>query len=171
MKKRIAIFLSLFITFCSMSDAKETLYLKSSAFENGKSIPKKFTCEGENIAPMLFWQGIPAHTKSLALIMHDPDALSGVWYHWIIFNISPNSNHIPDSKNGTQQLAKNSRGNKQYDGPCPPDDKIHHYIFTLYALTTKLQLSDEANIPAIKKTIQAYTITSATLTGLYKKTR
>jgi Raf kinase inhibitor-like YbhB/YbcL family protein/uncharacterized protein (TIGR00297 family) len=117
-----------------------TIPLSTPAFRPGQPIPAKFTCEGENLSPELQWANLPAWTKSLVLIMDDPDAPMGTFVHWAIYNIPPTLTGLPEGVStepqvsgvGTQGL--NSARRSGYTGPCPPPGKMHHYFFTLYAL-------------------------------------
>src|SRR5947207_2596648 len=114
------------------------LKLTSPAFLPTQAIPRKYTCEGENISPPLIWHGVPAQTRSLALIMDDPDAPVGLFTHWILFNIPTGTEglleHFTEGKlAGEYVQGRNSFGNARYDGPCPPAGPQHRYFFRLYA--------------------------------------
>ena len=110
--------------------------LTSPAFEANADIPKKYTCDGQDINPPLTFKNVPRDAKSLALTVSDPDALKGTWSHWIIYNIPPNTVEVLENTNpGTEGLS--DFGKYAYGGPCPPGGKLHHYIFRLYALDTK----------------------------------
>ncbi len=118
--------------------------IASTAFEEGVSIPVVHTCDGDDISPPLGWDGVPAGTASLALIMEDPDAPSGTFTHWIIYNLPPDSKGlekiIPIQKsldNGAIQ-GKNDFGKIGYGGPCPPPGEEHRYFFRIFALKKKL---------------------------------
>ncbi|MEA1964722.1 MAG: YbhB/YbcL family Raf kinase inhibitor-like protein, partial [Candidatus Aerophobetes bacterium] len=119
-----------------------TWKIKSSAFKEGEAIPKKFTADGENISPPLSWGSPPEETRSLALILEDPDAPVGVFTHWIIYDISPDVTefpaNIPKEKKveslGEAKQGRNDFGNIGYGGPSPPPGPAHRYIFKLYAL-------------------------------------
>src|ERR1051326_9359513 len=105
--------------------------VRSIEFSKGGHIPRKYTCEGENVNPPLEISGVPKSTKTLAIIVEDPDAPRGVFYHWLIWNIPPNEpideNSVPGSS------GKNSFGKTGYGGPCPPSG-THRYFFKVYAL-------------------------------------
>ncbi|HET8575188.1 MAG TPA: YbhB/YbcL family Raf kinase inhibitor-like protein [Candidatus Paceibacterota bacterium] len=139
--------------------------LFSSAFEDGEVIPEKYTCRGEGINPSLEISGVPEGTKSLVLIMHDPDAPSGDFLHWTIWNISQNTMKIPE--NSVPDNAKEGCtdfGKSGYGGPCPPSG-VHHYIFELSALDAKLDLPAGATRAELEKAIAAHIITKTVLTG------
>ena len=142
--------------------------LSSPEFKNNDFIPKKFTCQGEDINPALIMEDIPKETKSLALIVDDPDAPMGTWVHWVVFDISPVSqieeNSIP-AKQGS-----NDSGRKGYHGPCPPSG-THRYFFKIYALDTMLNLKEGINKFDLEKAMEGHILAKAELIGLYKKTK
>ena len=140
--------------------------LTSPEFENGKNIPRKFTCEGDDINPRLIIEDIPTGTKSLALIVDDPDAPMGTWVHWVSFNIPVVSQIDEDSIPGKQGL--NDFGRKDYGGPCPPSG-THRYFFKLYALDTVLDLNEGINKEALEEAVEGHILDKAELIGLYKK--
>ncbi len=121
------------------SDAPLTVV--SSAFAPGAPIPVLFTCNGRNVSPPLQWSGLPAGTGSLALVMSDPDAPGGTFWHWVLFGIDRTATGL--GQGGVPAGARhalNSKGRAAYDGPCPPSG-THHYRFTLYALRSPTTMS------------------------------
>lgn len=143
--------------------------LVSSAFGNNSMIPTAFTCNGADNSPPLSWSGAPDNTASFALVVNDPDAPSGQWTHWIIFNIpatatSLEPGHLPEEA----QQALNSWNNPKYQGPCPSLG-AHHYDFTLYALDKVLDLNTGAPTNATLDAMTGHVIGSAVLGGLYQK--
>lgn len=143
------------------------LNLTSSAFENQKSIPAKYTCNGENVNPPLQFSGIPEKAKSLALIMDDPDAPNGTWVHWLLWNINPQTQEVAENSfpaEGVQGIT--SFGKAGYGGPCPPSG-IHRYFFKLYALDAALNLPANAKKEDLEKAIQGHIVEQAQLIGLY----
>ncbi|MCE8162993.1 MAG: YbhB/YbcL family Raf kinase inhibitor-like protein [Candidatus Moeniiplasma glomeromycotorum] len=145
--------------------------LTSSAFTHQTSLPSRYTCDGKNVSPPLTWSEIPPATQSLVLIMDDPDAPGGTWDHWIIFNLPPNLNSLPEGINqfpsGTK-LGKNSWGQTEYGGPCPPD-RQHRYFFKLYALNTVLDLPPGASKSQIQQALKGKIIEKTELIGLYAR--
>ena len=141
--------------------------IQCSDFKHGGMIPRRFTCQGENINPHLYWSDIPPGTKSLALIVDDPDAPMGTWVHWLVSDIPPETTGIElDSvPPGAVEVMNDFRKNS-YGGPCPPSG-VHRYFFKLYAL----------NVPRLKaknkkvfyKRVKKYSIASAALMGKYTK--
>ncbi|KKM27413.1 hypothetical protein LCGC14_1575020 [marine sediment metagenome] len=146
------------------------LELKSSSFSDGDEIPKKYGYKHGNENPPLSINGIPSETKSLALIMDDPDAKAAVgkiWVHWVICNIDPNTTEIPESHSLQNIInGKNDFGELGYDGPAPPD-KRHTYIFKLYALDTKLDLQNGVTKDQVENAIEGHILEQAILKGTY----
>ncbi|HEU04713.1 MAG TPA: YbhB/YbcL family Raf kinase inhibitor-like protein [Nitrosopumilus sp.] len=146
------------------------LELKSSSFSDGDEIPKKYGYKHGNENPPLSINGIPSETKSLALIMDDPDAKAAVgkiWVHWVICNIDPNTTEIPESHSLQNIInGKNDFGELGYDGPAPPD-KRHTYIFKLYALDTKLDLQNGVTKDQVENAIESHILEQAILKGTY----
>ena len=142
--------------------------LTSSAFEHEQIIPKKFTCQGEDINPSLKIEEVPKDAKSLVLIIDDPDAPTKTWVHWIVFNILPNISEIEENSiPGTQ--GTNDFNKKDYGGPCPPLG-THRYFFKLYALDNLLNLKEDATKADVENAMQGHILEQATLIGLYSRT-
>lgn len=141
--------------------------LTSTEFNNNEFIPKKFTCEGEDINPTLIIEDIPVNAKSLALIVDDPDAPMGTWVHWVVYNIPIFSRIDEDSVPGEQGI--NDFGRKDYGGPCPPSG-THRYFFKIYCLDAELNLKAGLSKQGLEKAMQGHILQKAELVGLYKKT-
>jgi Raf kinase inhibitor-like YbhB/YbcL family protein len=139
----------------------------SPDIEHGKPIPKKFSCEGANVNPTLIIDTIPADTKSLALIVDDPDAPLGTFVHWLVYNIPVVSRIDEDSAPGTQGL--NTYGRKDYSGPCPPPGGTHRYVFRLYALDTELVLGRKVDKGTLEEAMEGHILDKAEVIGLYKR--
>lgn len=146
--------------------AKATLTVSSPVFEHEDHIPKKYTCEGENINPPVTIQGIPKETVSLALIMEDPDAPRGIFVHWVVWNIQPTETIEEKSLPGA--IAKNSKGEFGYTGPCPPSG-THRYFFKVYALDSLLDLHDDVDKQMVEQALHDHVLAYGELMGLYKK--
>lgn len=149
------------------------IQITSSIFEEGGMIPRVHTCDGPDVSPDLSWQGVPAETKSLALICDDPDAPRN-WVHWVLFNIPPQANHLPaeippdpvlsnDARHG-----KNDFGRLGYGGPCPPSG-THRYYFKLYALDTELDLDIGATRAQVEEAMQGHILAEGRLMGRYSR--
>ncbi len=157
-------------------DGTAHITLRSPSFENGKSIHSKFTCDGENINPELLIESVPAETKSLVLIMDDPDIPEtakktyniDVWDHWIMFNIPPDTAVIKEGESPEGVSGANTRGGTDYKGPCPPD-REHRYFFKIYALDKMLDLPSGSPKANIEKAMDGHIIAEGELIGLYKR--
>ncbi|GEM_PF-275196 len=151
----------------SVSPPLSSLSLTSSAFSHNGNIPVKYTCDGQDVNPPLQISGIPTKTKSLVLIMDDPDAVSvagKVWDHWVVFNIDPSTKEIKEGQTiGT--LGSTSSGSKKYEGPCPPQQ--HSYSFRLYALDKTLDLQDGATKAQVESAMQGSILVQTELIGKY----
>jgi len=148
------------------------LILKSSAFKHNEPIPSKYTCDGEDVNPLLEIRNAPDGTKSLVLIMDDPDATRGTtWDHWIVWGIVPNTQYIPeDTVPGVAAQGTTSFGRQKYGGPCPPrGSKPHRYMFKLYALDTELTLAEGATKQEVEKAMEGHVLDQTTLIGLYQR--
>jgi Raf kinase inhibitor-like YbhB/YbcL family protein len=155
---------------------ENTFKLMILSFGNLQAIPERYSynmrpqCSGDNFSPALSWVGVPAGTKSLAVIMHDPDG--GNWTHWVQFNIPSNVNRLDEAKGGPAVGIKgsNSFGGTGYAGPCPPSDgKTHRYIFTLYALDADINLPAGASSERLEKAMAGHILGKAVFTGLKKR--
>lgn len=143
--------------------------ITSPSFGEGEEIPQKFTCQGEGVNPELKFSEIPENTKSLALIMDDPDARIGVFTHWVVFNISPETTGIEENSNVEGFIeGLNSAGEINYVPSCPTIGS-HHYTFKLFALNNVLSLSANVSRQDLEKEINAHLIEKAELTGTYEK--
>ena len=142
------------------------LTVKSPAFENNKLIPSKYTCDGEDVNPPLIIEGIPEETRSLVLIIDDPDAPMGTWDHWIVWNISPTNKIEENSVPGVQGL--NDFRKHSYGGPCPPSG-THRYFFKVYALDTKLDLNQNSRKKEVEKAMKDHILAKGELIGLYSR--
>lgn len=148
--------------------------ITSTSFEEGGMIPKKYTCDGENISPQLAWTSVPDSAKSLTLISDDPDAPVGTWVHWVLYNLPASvkelSENIPMQKvlaNGAKQGTNDFR-RIGYGGPCPPGG-THRYYFKLYALDTMLNLEAGATKSDVLKALQGHILAHGQLMGKYKR--
>jgi Raf kinase inhibitor-like YbhB/YbcL family protein len=151
------------------TEATMSLTLTSDAFATGQSIPAKYSCVGKNISPALAWNDPPAGTKSLALIVDDPDAPAGTWVHWVLYNIPANLHNLPESTDMSgMSVGKNSSGNMRYDGPCPPNG-THRYFFKLYALDSTLSLSPGATKEQILNAMKDHILAQGELMGTFSK--
>lgn len=137
-------------------------------------MPAKYTCQGQDISPPLSFSDVPAHTKSLALILVDPDAPSGKFVHWVIYNIPPEKAELEENikktakfEDGTMQ-GLNDFGSIGYGGPCPPFG-THRYYFKLYAMDTLLNLKPGVKETDLLKVLFHHNIAEAHFMGKYSK--
>ena len=141
--------------------------ITSSAFAHNQKIPSKYTCDGDNISPPLTIEDIPANTKSMVLIVDDPDAPSGTWVHWTVWNIDPNKTEIIESNiPGVEGIT--SFGKPGYEGPCPPSG-VHRYFFKLYALDNLLNLSTLIDASQLEQAMEGHILSQAELMGSYSR--
>ncbi len=142
--------------------------LKSPVFEDGSYIPEKYSCKGDDINPPLYFEDIPEGTKTLAMIMDDPDAPGGTFVHWVVWNIpcvnGIEENTVPEGA----KAGKNNFGRMVYGGPCPPSG-THRYYFKIYALDTELELNEGASKEELEKAMEDHVIGQATLMGRFSK--
>jgi hypothetical protein len=146
------------------------LQLTSDAFQNGQPIPAQYTCDGADQTPALHWEEPPAGTKSFALVIDDPDAPSGTFRHWGVFDIPSSERSIGGGKHVGTEVG-NDFGKAGYGGPCPPKGHgPHHYHFKLFALDTdKLGLSPGSKVADVEKAAQQHAIASGELVGTYER--
>jgi len=145
--------------------------LKSPAFQDQGEIPATFTCDAEDVSPPLEWCDVPQGSKSLVLIVDDPDAPMGTWVHWVVFNIPPEAgalsqgvSHLPaGALEGINDFRRIG-----YGGPCPPGG-VHRYYFKLYALDTLLTLRSGAAKAELLKAMQGHVLAEATLMAKYRR--
>lgn len=144
-----------------------TLVVESPEFGDNGLIPEKFSCAGDNVNPTLTIRHIPKETKSLALIVDDPDAPHGTFDHWVVWNIPPQNTIAENSVPGV--VGKNSKEENNYTGPCPPSG-THHYHFKVYALNKMLDLSEkDTDKAALENAMEGHVLGTGVLIGLYEK--
>lgn len=162
----------------------KTIQLQSSAFASGSAIPKDYTCDGKNLSPPLSWTGVPAGAQSLVLICEDPDAPTGVFTHWVLYNLAPTVKELKEGfppqetvaldEQGTSETnphqGKNDFGNLGYGGPCPPSG-THHYHFEIFALDARLKLPPGATKSQLVEAMKGRTLAQGTLIGTYTRSR
>ncbi len=145
----------------------EKLTVKSSAFEHNTLIPKKYACDGDGINPPLAVEGIPKEALSLVLIVDDPDASSGTFNHWIVWNIPPHIGKI--GENVVPGLeGMNSDRRKGYTSPCPPSG-THRYSFKMFALDVELSLDANSSKRELESAMQGHVIAKGEIIGLYRR--
>ncbi len=158
-----------------LKEGEMALTVSSSAFKEGDRIPAKYTCQGQDVSPPLAWGEPPAGTQSFALIVDDPDAPGGVFTHWVLFNIPPDSRNLPEAVPTQAELAsgalqgKTDFGRTGYGGPCPPPGHPHRYQFTLYALDQPLGLEGGTSKKQLLSAMEGHILAQGQLTGTYQR--
>lgn len=144
--------------------------LQSPAFHNGGEIPRKYTRSGLNVSPPLEWKDAPKDTKSFALIVEDPDAPSGMFRHWAVFDIDRQRSRLAEGATDHLHNGVNDFGNRFYDGPQPPRGHgVHHYRFRLAALDTEaLDLPEATSAANVWKAAQPHVLAEADLVGTFE---
>lgn len=150
-----------------------TIEITSPAFEEGETIPKRHTCDGADLSPALRWSPPPEGTRCLALICDDPDAPVGLWVHWVVWGIPPDSTGLPEGMPAEKQLPNGVRQGTNdfrktgYGGPCPPKGKPHRYDFRLFALDAPLSLPPGATRKDLLKAMEGRILAEGVLMGRY----
>lgn len=152
--------------------ANAEMAITSSAFNEGDTLPTQYSCNGKDISPPLSFDNVPEGTKSFVLIMDDPDAPSGTWIHWVLYNLPADTQGLPENapseavwSDGTMQ-GRNSWGDTKWGGACPPDGE-HRYFFKLYALDTVLDLKKKSSLRKVKKAMKGHILAEAKLMAKY----
>ncbi len=149
------------------------LAISSQAFREGATIPRNFTCDGEDVSPPLSWTEPPAGTRSVALIADDPDAPAGTWVHWVVYNLPASARQLPQATPKSPELQDGARqgvndfGKTGYNGPCPPPGKPHRYYFNLYALDSKIDLPPGATKAALETAMKGHILAQPRIMARY----
>jgi Raf kinase inhibitor-like YbhB/YbcL family protein len=151
--------------------------LSSPAFAPSSTMPKQYTCDGKNVSPPLAWSGVPAGTRSIAVIMDDPDAPAGVWVHWVLYDVPAQSPGVAEDLPKKDALPDGSKQGPSggviefeaigYTGPCPPKGKPHRYTFTAYALNGSPGIGPRAAKSVLLESMRGKILAQAELVGLY----
>ncbi len=149
----------------------DKIALQSSAFEAGGLIPPKYSCDGEGASPPLRWGAVPAATQSLALTLSDPDAPSGDFVHWILYDLPPDLQELPEgvgqqTQPGGGVQGRTSRRQEGYVPPCPPGE-VHRYVLVLYALDKRLGLRRGADKRTLLNAMKGHILAQGELIGRY----
>ena len=143
------------------------------AFANGGAIPRRYTCEGDDVSPVIRWSDVPSRTKSFALIVDDPDAPSGTWVHWLLYDMARLTSEVPEGARPTQVglSGTNSFGRPGYGGPCPPKGHgSHRYFFRLYALDIPhTGLNAGARREEVERAMKGHILAQAEYMGRYER--
>ena len=150
------------------AQAQEKFTLTSPAFQHNQSIPSQYSCQGADVNPPLLITGIPSGTKTLALIVDDPDAPMGMWVHWVVYNIPPGPEIKENSVPGVEGL--NDFGRTAYGGPCPPSG-THRYFFKLYALDQEIPPTKKMTKKDLLAVMKNHVVAETNLMGVFAKGR
>jgi Raf kinase inhibitor-like YbhB/YbcL family protein len=149
---------------------EKVIAVTSAAFAEGEAIPPEFSCDGEDESPPLSWNRVPHEAVELALVVDDPDAGGGTYVHWVLFGLDPSSTGVQPGVAPTGgSEAENSAGDADYKGPCPPEGDLHHYRFTVYALSDEIEAADGAGADDVLERVRETAIAKGTLTGTYQR--
>jgi Raf kinase inhibitor-like YbhB/YbcL family protein len=145
------------------------LALQSSAFDHGGPIPGRHSCEGEDVSPPLSWSGAPEGTRSLALVVDDPDAPAGIFTHWLGWGLDPGAEGLGEGEAAPVE-GQNDFGTSGYRGPCPPPGHgRHRYFFRLYALDSDPDLAPGADKRELERALEGHTLAAVELIGTYER--
>ena len=153
---------------------KDGFKLTSSTFNESQPIPRAYTCDGANVSPSLEWSGVPKNAKTLAIVCDDPDAPSGTWVHWVLYNLPAEKIGLIENTPAMEKLigggmqGKNDFGKIGYGGPCPPSG-THRYVFKLYAIDAELDLKPGATKAELVKAMEGHIAGQAQLMGTYRR--
>jgi Raf kinase inhibitor-like YbhB/YbcL family protein len=151
----------------------KTIQLTSTAFAEEESIPRQYTCDGDDLSPPLAWSNTPDGTQSLALIVDDPDAPGKTWVHWVIYAMTPDTTGLEAGVPADETLDSGARQGVNdfrrsgYGGPCPPGGSSHRYFFKLYALDAVLDLAPGASKNELERAMQGHVLAEGRLMGTY----
>lgn len=169
MKIAFALFFGLGLTVAAQIAPEAAMKITSTDFGDGGNIPKRFTCDDQNVNPALQIAGVPAAAKSLALIVDDPDAPRGIFTHWLLWNLPPDLKEIVAGSTPNNAVqGRNDFGKTNYQGPCPPSGQ-HRYYFRFYALDGAVKLTAGADRKALEKAMEGHVLAQATLMGRYAR--
>jgi Raf kinase inhibitor-like YbhB/YbcL family protein len=156
------------VAIVSFAAGGAKMKMTSSAFQEGASIPSKFSCDGANTSPPLQIAEVPSGAKSLALIVDDPDAPSGLFTHWMVWNISPQTSTVAEGSVPKGVHGTNDFGKSGYGGPCPPSG-AHRYYFKIFALDRELDLPSGAKRSQLDAAMKGHVVAQGELMGRYSR--
>ena len=155
------------------NEDKTEIKVVSTAFTEGQAMLKQSTCDGLNLSPPLEWSGVPQNAKTIAIICDDPDAPSGTWVHWVLYNLPADRIGIIENVPPTEKLpggglhGTNDFGKLGYGGPCPPGVTPHRYFFKIYALDNEIPLKAGATKADLVKSMEGHILGQGQLMGTY----
>ncbi len=153
--------------------SQSSIRLESTAFAAGATIPQAYTCTDADKSPPLAWQDAPQSARTIAIVVDDPDAPSGVWVHWVLYNLPARVSRLAEGVAKTTTLPNgasqgvNDFGKTGYNGPCPPPGRPHHYRFRLFALDSELNLRPGASAADLEAATKGHVVASTELVGIF----
>ena len=164
--------ISVVLAFAAEKEGRSmALHVSSSAFSEGQSIPEKYTCDGQNLSPPLKWTGAPQNAKTMAIITDDPDAPSGTFTHWVLYDLPAKTTELSEGSSGGGKEGVNSFKKKGYGGPCPPPNGAHRYFFHVYALDIESLGSAGLSKQEVTAAMKGHILVEGQLMGTYKRRR
>jgi Raf kinase inhibitor-like YbhB/YbcL family protein len=145
-----------------------SITVSSSAFSEGGTIPRRHTCDGEDVSPPLTFEGLPSGARDLALLVEDPDAPRGTFVHWVAWGIDPAKAALAEGEKPVGE-GENGFGRRGYGGPCPPRGTTHRYVFTAFALSRPAGLRPGASAKDLRASIAGAVLAQGRLTGRYAR--
>ena len=164
-----------FLTLLLFGSEASAFRIESPVFQDKGNLPAKYTCDGENVSPPLTWARPPQGTKSFALISDDPDAPTGTWVHWVLYDIPEGTNELREGIEKSEVLASGAKHGLTdfrqvgYGAPCPPPGKAHRYFFKIYALDQSLDLAPKATKAELLVAMNGHVLAHAESVGLYER--
>jgi Raf kinase inhibitor-like YbhB/YbcL family protein len=145
-----------------------TITVSSTAFSDGGDIPRRYTCDGEDVSPPLSFAGIPSGAQELALLVDDPDAPGGTFVHWVAWGIDPSKAALAEGESASG-AGTNGFRRRGYGGPCPPRGGPHRYVFTVFALSRRLDLPAGASADDLRRAVSGAVLAEGRLVGRYAR--
>ncbi|MEJ2372153.1 MAG: YbhB/YbcL family Raf kinase inhibitor-like protein, partial [Gemmatimonadales bacterium] len=156
-------------------EAMMSIRLTSDGFTHGGEVPRRYTCDGEDLSPPLSWEGVPEGAVSLALIADDPDAPAGTWVHWVLYGLDAATRALPEAVPTDENVLDGAKQGHNdfrrigYGGPCPPPNGAHRYFFTIYALSDKMHLDAGATKAELLRAMEGKVLAQGQLMGTYRR--
>lgn len=145
------------------------LQVSSSAFSEGQPVPEKYTCDGQNVSPPLKWSGAPANTRSFSVIADDPDAPSGTFTHWVLYDLPPDTTELSEGSSAGGKQGVSGFKKTGYGGPCPPPGGAHRYFFHVYALDVASLGGPGLSKQDVTTAMKGHIVGQGQLMGTYKR--
>ena len=152
-----------------------TIEISSPSFVDGGDIPVEYTCDGRNISPALRWSDVPSSTRSIAIIVDDPDAAGHIFRHWSVYNVPSGTRSLNAERPSTTELKNSTRqgqndfGDTGYNGPCPPKGQRHEYVFFIYALSEQLELEENPSPTQVSAALRGKVLGTGSFSGMYAR--